>query len=418
MAANDHPARKRSSTAQLSLGLRWLESDAVLKDKTPNVRVASWPEFLAKAEQFPSSGRLRLARLWPLLALINGVLAMTGLMIWPERSGVHLLLFLMAFLGLPVVMWLWVAIAGLGAGRAPWWRWLVTRYDDPVITLWCLRQSLISHLLFVLSGLAWLWVMLATRQIIFYWGTSIEAVSQRVETLVQLISAGVLQAPSKEAIVAAEAGFITGWRSALLGDSLEWAQWLTQALGLWVLLPVALLLVFCQIRLRWSLARWPLLNHRLRQCYEQQHSPDLHYRALQPEQPVIEDPGRSFRVRGEIPREPAFTWQWTDAENAPPGSIALGRHGFAEDEALVMQHAVEYRYWIIGADTVPTGDLADLLAIHRRQGGDPHLVVLLSGGGKDQVDVVSHTWGAFLARNNLALALELACAPGDNQRHG
>src|SRR5690606_38700484 len=112
----------------------------------------------------------------PLLALINGVIAMTGLMIWPERSGVHLLLFLMAFLVLPVVMWLWVAIAGFGAGRAPWWRWLVTRYDDPVITLWCLRQSLISHLLFVLSGLAWLWVMLATRQIIFYWATSIEAV--------------------------------------------------------------------------------------------------------------------------------------------------------------------------------------------------------------------------------------------------
>jgi len=177
----DTTALRKSSTHLLSLGLSWLDAGDSEQVKGP--AISSWDQFLQRAENLPSPTRLIWARLWPLLGAVNGVLVLSGLLVWPDHSGVHLLLFLLAFWLMPLLLLVWTALSGLVLGRTPWWRLLITPHRDRVIALWFARQSLLAQGLFCLSGLATLWLMLLTRQVIFYWSTSISAVSDSVASL-------------------------------------------------------------------------------------------------------------------------------------------------------------------------------------------------------------------------------------------
>src|SRR5699024_8116339 len=141
-------------------------------------------------------------------------------MLWPQRSGVHILLFLLVFLMMPCLLLCWTAVNGLLLGRSPWWGRLLLGHRDRVIATWCARQSLLLHGLFCAAGLIWLWLVLAMRQVIFYWSTSIATVSERVADLLAALSLSMLAAPDASTVAAAEAGAITGWRTALLADSM------------------------------------------------------------------------------------------------------------------------------------------------------------------------------------------------------
>src|SRR5690606_37852820 len=103
--------------------------------------VATWADFLHHARLRPEPHRLIWARLWPLLGMLNGILAISGLLVWPDQSGIHLLLFLLTFWLVPVLLMVWTAVAGLALGRTPWWRLLFTPHQDRVIALWFSRQS-------------------------------------------------------------------------------------------------------------------------------------------------------------------------------------------------------------------------------------------------------------------------------------
>ncbi len=400
-----------STGHRFDLGLRWLAAD---DESLPVVRGRDWRDFLAAGVDLPEPRRLWLARWWPLLALLTGPLALTGLMLWPERSGVHLLLFLLVFVFTPLVMLAWVGVRGLMLRRPPWWRALITAQRDPVVALWCARQSLLLQGLFCIAGLAWLWLALLTRQIIFYWGTSIAPVSARVAGWFEALSAGLLQPPDIEAVRAAEAGAITGWEGALLADSTLWAVWLTQVVALWVLVPWALLLLACQLRLRSAVARWWEHSPRLRHRYEQATRPAVGYRALQPEQPPVEPAGHDYPVVDRPPQTPGFGWRLAVSE-LPEGSCVLGEGRHGDDESTVAARAADCARWYVAAYAVPTGDLADLLQRHRACGGQPRLTILLGGGDDrpERLDALRHSWGVFLERNGLDLPVELVRQEGD-----
>jgi len=391
-----------SLNSRFSLGLRWL--DAAQND-LPKVTARDWRGFLSAASSLVEPRRLWLARLWPLLALLNGPLALSGLMVWPQRSGVHLLLFLLVFGGLPLALMLWTACSALVFGRAPWWRRIFTPHADRVITLWCARQALLNQGLFCLAGVVWMWLALLTRQVIFYWSTSIEAISEQIAGLFDFLSFGVLTTPGLSAVRAAEAGAISGWAGASLADSFAWAGWLTQVVALWVLLPWLVLLFLCQWRLHRSLSHWPHYNPLLRLRFEQACTPAVHYRALQPEQPLIEPARHTFPLLESCPSAAGFAWR-CDGE-LPPGTVALGEAGYAEDEIAVSVNARHLSHWYIAAHAVPTGDLADLLQLHKAAGGEPQLYVLLADEGLDgaRLDTLRHSWGVFLERNALGISV-------------
>lgn len=399
-----------ATARQFELGLRWLNAPENIRVKTPAVR--SWDEFLHAGQTLPWARRLVWARLWPLLGAINGILALSGLLVWPDGSGVHLLLFLLTFWLMPLLLMVWTAVSALALGRTPCWRPLITPHQDRVIALWFARQSLLAQGLFCLSGLAWLWLMLLTRQVIFYWSTSITAVSASVNSLFDALGLGLIAAPQTPQIAAAQAGAITGWgivggESALLADTMLWALWLTQIVALWVLLPVALLLLVCQWRLRRGLARWPQWNHNLRLRFEQQCEPALSYRALQPEQPLIEALNHDFPVLAVPPDAPGFLWQMAPQGLPAAGSIPLGESPWAADQQAVTQYAATLTHWYIGGSAVPTGDLADLLRLHLSAGGQPQLCLFLEGVAPANIDAFKHSWSAFLDRNDLPLNIQL-----------
>ncbi len=393
-----------SSTARLDLGLRWLEAD---ENRLPAGTVVSWEDFLAVAKGLPAAKRLWWARLWPLGAVIGGIGALSGLLVWPNNSGVHLLLFLIAFWLTPVALLLWTAVSGLLLGRTPWWRWLVTTHSDPVIALWFARQSLLAQALFCISGLAWLWLMLATRQVIFYWSTSFSAVSARIDQLFDLLGLGLLAGPSAQVIGAAEAGAITGWENTLLTDAADWAVYLTQVIGLWVALPLLLLLLTCQMLLRYRLARWPNWNHRLRLRFEQRAAPAVSYQALQPEQPATTSSGKKFATTTAKPDTAGFIWQVFPVAAVPAGSIALGEGDFSDDAATLVDHAAAMTHWYVAGYTVPTGDLADLLQLHLSSGGEPQVQVLPGATDSEQLDALQQSWSAFLERNRLSIPVTI-----------
>ncbi|MCK9563720.1 MAG: DUF2868 domain-containing protein, partial [Bacteroidales bacterium] len=398
-----------STTDQLSLGLRWLDAD---DSATAHCRgLVHWRDFLAQGERLPAPRRLPLARLWPLLGAINGVLAISGLLVWPDGSGVHLLLFLLAFWATPLLLVLWTALAGLGVGRGPWWQVLITPHRDRVIALWFTRQSLFAQGAFCLAGLAWLWLMLLTRQVIFYWSTSIAAVSATVESLFRGLSLGLLAAPGSASIAAAEAGAITGWQGALLADTWHWAVWLSQVMALWLLIPIAVLLAVCQWQLVRALAHWPRWNQRLRLRYEQCQEPALNYRALQPEQPLAEAPGAPFPTATSLPPEPGFAWQ-LDTIHLPAGTVGLGSGGYRDDQQAVQEQGGQLRNWYIAASAVPTGDLADLLQLHA-SAGQPRLFLVRDD--RSPTETWQHSWSAFLAANSLNLAVCVVAAVEEAQ---
>ena len=393
-----------SSTSRVDLGLRWLEADA---DQIPRRTVASWPEFLAMAKELPSSKRLIWARLWPLGGVFGGVAALSGLLIWPNQSGVHLLLFLIAFWLMPVLLILWTAVSGLWLGRTPWWRLLITAHTDPVIALWFAGQSLLAQALYCISGLTWLWLMLATRQVIFYWSTSISAVSGGIEQLFGMLGLGLLSSPPVQAIAAAEAGAITGWENALLTDAPYWAIYLTKVVGLWILLPLLVLLITCQLLLRNRLAHWPDWNHRLRLRFEEQSTPTVTYQALQPEQPVTAPSSNVFATTPDKPDTAGFIWQILSPEAVPAGSITLGEGDFKTDAANLAAHATSLSTWYVAGHTVPTGDLADLLRLHLSSGGEPRIQVFPGDKDEEQLSALQHSWSVFLERNELSIPVIL-----------
>lgn len=395
--------QRHTTGNRFNLGLRWL---AAPDENALRARGRDWNGFLSAAADLPEPHRLWIARLWPLLALVNGPLALSGLMLWPERSGVHLLLFLLVFVVMPLVLVLWSGINGLLLGRSPWWGHVLLRHHDRVIALWCARQSLLLHGLFCIAGLGWLWLSLATRQVIFYWGTSIVTVSERVAVMFDALSPGWMTAPGLAAVRAAEAGAITGWQDVLLADTLAWAIWLTQIVTLWLLIPCAVLLLLCHWRLRKGIANWPNHNLSLRRRFDQATEPVIGFRSLQPEQPVVEPIGHLFPVVVEHPEQPGFCWRVS--RPLPVGSIPLGERDHAADESRIRRHG-ELKHWYIASHVVPTGDLADLLQLHCDTGNMPRLNILLepSDLGTERLDALRHSWGVFLERNHLRMPVQL-----------
>lgn len=392
---------------RFNLGLRWLDAADHNVQRPPAGLSGTddWEACLAAAEALPVPHRLWIARLWPLSALINGPVALSALMLWPERSGVHMLLFLMVFLLVPWLMLCWIAVRGLVMGRPPWWGALLLRHHDRVIATWCARQSLLLQGLFCVAGLVWLWLMLATRQIIFYWSTSIASISGQIADLFAALSRGLIVAPDLATVSAAEAGAITGWHSALLADSLIWATWLTQVLVCWVLMPCLLLLAVCQWRLQAGIRSWPRYNARLCTSQQPTDKPVLDFRALQPEQPQVERVAADIPVHDGWPQQPGFGWRVTT--DLPPGSIRLGERDHAADEAAVKAAGIGLTHWYIASHAVPTGDLADLLHEHCRSGVTPQLTLLLDPvhQSDERLDTLRHSWSVFLHRNALPCAM-------------
>lgn len=409
-----HSLPSTSATHQLSLGLRWLNADE--ETATSCQGVAGWQDFLSAAELLPAPQRLTIARLWPLLGAVNGVLAMSGLLVWPEGSGVHLLLFLIAFWATPLLLVTWSALSGLVRGRTPWWQSLITPHRDRVIALWFTRQSLLAHGVFCLTGIVWLWLMLLTRQMIFYWSTSIAAVSDTVESLFRALSLGVITPPDSHTIVAAEAGLITGWQSALLADTWLWALWLTQVTALWLLLPIGILLAICQWKLAHILPRWPNWNHRLRLRYEQCRQPVVHYRALQPPQPATLQPSGRFPTVNRLPPEPGFAWQ-LEHSDLPAGTMRLGSGSYAQDRQAVTEQGQHRDNWYIAVNAVPTGELADLLLMHRSRSRPMRLfLVCESQVPPDRTDTWQQGWRAFLTASGVEDTPVYLVTTGDGPR--
>lgn len=390
---------------QVDLGLRWLDAG----DRPGGGAVTDWQAFLARARDLPANRRLPWARLWPLVALGNGALACGALLVWPDGSGVHLLLFLLTFWCAPLLMVTWTALSGLVFGRAPWWRRLVTSHRDPVIALWCVRQALLAQGAFCVGGLVWLWLMLATRQVIFYWSTSMPAVSAAVGGFFDILGLGFGASPS---VAAAEAGAITGWQGALLADSGAWAGWLSAVIGLWVLVPLALMLALCRWRLGRALGHWADLNPHLGLYYQRHRQPSVGYRALEPEQPPVESPKQPLPRLDQWPQAPGFTWPGVPP-GQPAGCLPLGAEDQQSDETRVSANASALSHWYLAVSTVPTGDLGDLLRLHRERGGNPRLYLLVEGQDTDRLDSLCHSWNAFLDRQGLAIPLVLVILGGD-----
>lgn len=407
---NDNKMKSLSTGQQLELGLRWLARSDTDLDNQSSVR--GWRDFLARAETFPPVPRWPWARWWPLTAVVSGVLTVSGLLVWPDGSGVHLLLLLLAFWLVPLSLMLLTAVIGLGMGRMPWWSRLVTLHRDQVLGWWFARQSLLAQGVFCLSGLAWLWLVLATREVIFYWSTSFEAVSGQVGRFFDWLGLGLVEPLSAVVIDTAEAGAITGWESARLADAWQWALWLSQVLALWVVVPSLLLALACQWRLRRGLSRWPQYNSRLRLHYDAMMTPGVNYHALQPEQPVTESGTGPLPRVAHRPEGPGFLWHVTGA-GLPDDCRELGKSGFQADLSTVAQYAGTHVCWYVGSHAVPTGDLADLLQCQIEAGGEPRLYILAQGE-KSSLSALEHSWSVFMARNGLAIPVYLVTGEGSD----
>lgn len=399
------PRLRISTTQAIDLGLRWL-------DAAPGTRSGpgtdDWFEFLASASSLPGRHRLPLFSRLFWLGAINGVLAFSGLMVWPDGSGVHILIFLLVFWLGPLLLLVWTLVNAWWRRRSPWWRhWLGTG-DDAVLAAWCAAQSLKAQALFVVAGMAWMWVMLLTRQLIFYWSTSLQSASARVDDLFAMLTLGVLGVPEPLAVSASQAGSITGWETQLLGFSQYWAIWLTQVTLLWVLAPVTIALLLNHWVLRRRLAHWPRWNRQLHQHFEQQRPAALHFESLTPEQP-----GTFIADDAELPSAPlapalpVLAWQDPLPGRLPPGSVVLGRDSLAQDEASIVRHTQQQEaVWVISAHAVPTGDLADLMTLSAGNGQDVR--VLLSSAadaGSGQRATERLSWQGFVS--NQALPVQL-----------
>jgi len=376
--------------------LRWLDADPDFQSDP----VTDWSAFLQQAQALPSQKRLRLVRYWPVLAAVNGVLAMIGVNVWPS-GGIHLLGFLALFWLLPLVLWAWQSTALLSANRAPWWRPLLTRHQDRVIGLWCARQALLAQLTFTLAALVTLWVMLLGREVVFYWSTSVPAVSGFMDEGLALLTLGWLDAPDPLIISASQAGSVTGWQQSLLDFSYYWAAWLSQVVALWVLLPVFLLLLVFQLRLNTALRNWPQHNHQLRARFQILPGETLHYQALDAADSLTTPEVTPLHEQLSVPAEPGFIWQLTASFQTADGCVRLGSVSQREDERLVAEQAQSLSAWYCPAGLVPTGDLADLLQQHRQAGGSPRLYLLARRGELLDPLNLARTWRAFMQRHRL-----------------
>lgn len=381
---------------QLDLGLRWLDADP---DFQPGP-VTDWSTFLQQARALPSQKRLPLVRYWPVLAAVNGVLAMIGVHVWPS-GGIHLLGFLALFWLLPLLLWCWQSTALLSANRAPWWRPLLTRHQDRVIGLWCARQALLAQFSFTLAALATLWLMLLSREVVFYWSTSVPAVSGFIDEGLALLTLGWLDAPDPLIISASQAGSVSGWQQSLLDFSYYWAAWLSQVVALWVVLPLVLLLVACQLRLNTALRHWPQHNHQLRARFQMPPDQAVHYQALDAADAVMTAPVTPLEELPVVPEEPGFIWQLAADFPHPDGCFRLGSASQREDEQLIADQAQSLAAWYCPAGLVPTGDLADLLLAHRQAGGRPRLYLLARRGESVAVLNLASNWRAFIERHRL-----------------
>jgi hypothetical protein len=342
------------------------------------------------------------------MGAINGVLALSGLMVWPDNSGIHLLIFLMVFWLAPLIVLIWTLINSWWRKRSPWWRHWLTTHDDAVIACWCAEQSLKAQALFALAGLAWLWLMLLTRQLIFYWSTSLPAASARVDELFAALTLAVLDTPEPLAISASQAGSITGWETALLSYSGYWAFWLTQVVLLWVLVPVSIALLANHRLLRRRLAQWPSWNRALHLQFEQQKPDSLHFEALTPEQPrTFKATDRDLESVALNSAEPVLAWLEPTQLQLPAGSLILGRDSLSNDEANIDRHTEQEKpVWVIAADAAPTGDLADLIT--RSAGTHKEVDLLLYSAAKPGSAArrsQRQSWQGFVSNQELPVRL-------------
>lgn len=389
---------------RLQQGLAWLDMPASEVEHQPTV--ANFDAFLGNAPSPRMGVRWTLARFWPLVAGINGVLAMNALMLWPSRSGVHILIFIMTLVLLPFVLVLWTGLAGLIGGRAPWWRWLVTHHRDSAINLWSCRQALLAQASFVGAALVWLWLMLISRQMIFYWSTSIDWVSQRVDTLFQALSLGVINAPRVLVISASEAGAITGWETELLTYAAYWGAWLSQIMVLWVVAPALLLAGLCHWRLHRILAHWPDHNAELRRLYHSLKQDPLRYTALEPDQPNVSLSVHYPSIDHHPLTEPGFGWLQPSG-SLPAGSVYLGEGEHRTDEQKVRAEGSSLKHWYCGVEQVATGDLADLIQLHCQQCDHPTLVLCLPTREPPQLTSLLGSWQTFVERQRLRVRLKV-----------
>lgn len=392
------------ATDQLDLGLRWLDADP--DSDLPRQAVTDWLAFLRQARHLPPQPRLRLARFWPLLAMFNGFLAITGLNVWPGR-GVPLLGFLALFWLVPVLLWLWQAMSLLTAA-GPWWRALLTPHQDGVIRRWCARQAVLAQLAFVLAALVGLWLMLLGREVVFYWSTSIPAIGQWIDSGLAVLTLGLLDAPDPLIISASQAGAISGWQQSLLSYSYYWALWLTQVVMLWVVLPLVLLWLVQHGLLRRALRHWPEHNRHLRARFQAQTQQRVHYQPLDAADPAPALVSEPLPELSGAPTEPGFGWQLPAGLRLPSGSQRLGQVSQQQDEATIAAQASRLSAWYCPARLVPTGDLADLLQHHRDNGGSPQLYLLADSAQPIERSLLAQNWRTFVARQQLTdLSLRL-----------
>ncbi|MFG1497502.1 DUF2868 domain-containing protein [Saccharospirillum sp. HFRX-1] len=387
--------------------MRWLDADP---DFQPGP-VTDWSTFLQQARALPSQQRLWLVRYWPVLAAVNGVLAMIGVNVWPS-GGIHLLGFLALFWLFPLLLWVWQSTALLSANRAPWWRPLLTRHQDRVIGLWCARQSLLAQLTFTLAALVTLWLMLLSREVVFYWSTSVPAVSGFMDEGLAVLTLGWLDAPDPLLISASQAGSVTGWQQSLLDFSYYWAAWLSQVVALWVLLPVVLLLLVFQLRLSTALRYWPQHNHQLRARFQTPPDQALQYQSLDAADSVTTPEVTPLQEQFSVPAEAGFIWQLAASFRAADGCVRLGSASQRDDVRLVAEQAALLSAWYCPAGLVPTGDLADLLLQHRQAGGSPRLYLLARRGESLDSLNLARNWRAFMQRHQLTDLPVILCWAG------
>jgi len=387
------------------LGLRWLRAEP---GSGPVPETDSWLKFLAAAQHLHNGPELRWFSLLFWTGLFNGVLAFSGLMIWPDNSGVHLLIFLMMFWLAPLILLIWTLVNAWWRKRSPWWRHWLASTDDAVIAAWCAEQSLKAQALFALSGLAWMWFMLLTRQVVFYWSTSLPAASARVDDFLALLTLGILNVPEPLAISASQAGSITGWETALLGYSGYWAFWLTQVVVLWVLVPVVVLALINHWLLRQRLQHWPRWNQALHLRFEQQRPAALHFEAVSAENPRTVDADDTDLDTWTLPSsQPVLAWHRPVGVDLPAGSVILGKGSLAQDEEAISKHTDQVEpVWVIAAQTVPTGDLADLITLSAGSHKEARLVLITTEKPESaQRRPLRQSWQGFVRHQELPVSL-------------
>lgn len=399
------PFLRTSPTQAVDWGLRWLRAGSGVHS---GPATDDWYEFLASAHTLPAGNRAGLFSWLFWLGAINGILALSGLMVWPDGSGIHMLIFLLVFWLAPVLVLIWTMLNAWWRKRSPWWRhWLCTE-DDAVIAAWCAEQSLKAQALFVVAGMAWMWLMLLTRQLIFYWSTSLQGASARVDDLFAVLTLGILDMPEPLAISASQAGSITGWETGLLNFSQYWAVWLTQVTLLWVLVPVCVAMLINRFVLRRRLAQWPRWNRELHQRFEQQRPEALHFESLTPEQPGTYSADKADLETATLsPWEPVLAWQDPLPGKLPAGSVILGRGSLAQDEAEIERHTEqEEPVWVMSAHAVPTGDLADLMTLSAGSHKEVRALLCSSAEpGSVQRDTERQSWQGFVSVQELPVRL-------------